>query len=407
MMSPSQETVLPAVELMPDRMSLRILHVISSMNPNLGGIVECVRQIGRSLSARGDTIEVAICQDVPGAPWLASIPIRCHPLGPGVGKYAYSPRLRRWLKEYGKTYDAWVINGLWQFQGLGASRVALDLGIPYFVYAHGMLDPWSRRAHPFKYLKKLAYWLLAEGATLERAQGVIFTSQEESELAQHFFPKAGWKSIVVGNGISLPSGVARRQPEIFKQIHNVDKEREVWLFLGRLDPKKGIELLLKAFSSKLISTQNVILVIAGGGETSYVRNLQRKSRNLGIEDRVRWLGPLYGEEKWEAFSSAALFILPSHQENFGIALVEAMAMGVPVCTTRSVNIHREIEAFNAGIICEDNEKSLVDAFQRWQRLSEGDRTRAGRDARHCFEVNFQIEGAANRLRQAICNALAC
>ena len=120
--------------------TLRILHVINSLDPREGGTVECVRQIGGSLSRAGHAVEVAVCRDLPDADWLGSFPLKSYPLGPGVGKYSYTPRLRRWLREHGLNYDAWIINGLWQYQGLGASRVAKELGIPYFVYPHGMLD---------------------------------------------------------------------------------------------------------------------------------------------------------------------------------------------------------------------------------------------------------------------------
>jgi glycosyltransferase involved in cell wall biosynthesis len=384
--------------------ALRILHIIDSLDPRNGGTVECVRQIGSSVVRSGHQVEVAICRDSPGDAWLDEFPLKVHPLGPGVGKYSYSRALRPWLARHGKEYDAWVINGLWQYQGLGASRLAQKLGIPYFVYAHGMLDPWNRRAHPFKYVKKFLYWLIAERSTMEQAQHLVFTSEAEAVLARDYFPTARWDPLVVGNGIAPPPPVPQEAVDEFRARYQVAAGQRVLLFLGRIHPKKGIELLVNAFS-KLPPDSGHVVVIAGDGESGYVAALKQLAEAKGIAHAIRWTGPLYGAHKWAAFTAAELFVLPSHQENFGIAVVEALAAGTPVCTTTAVNIHATVTQYNAGLICHDDEVALASALKRWQTLTAAEisdyRTRALR----CYRNEFQVSTPSSRLLTAITKAV--
>jgi len=368
--------------------------------------VECVRQLGNSITSKGHTVEIAVCGDHPNDEWLARFPVKAHAFGPGVGKYAYTPRLLEWLRENGPGFDAWIINGLWQFQGLAGSRIARELGIPYFVYAHGMLDPWNRRATPGKYVKKMLYWLLAERATLEKSAGLVFTSQAESVLARSYFPTSNWCGIVVGNGIADPPPVSNDHAREFRAEHSIPADKSVLLFLGRIHSKKGIDILLRAFSSVRPLRERSLLVIAGDGEASYVASLKRMSAELGLTESVRWLGPVYGHDKWRAFSAADLFILPSHQENFGIAVVEALAMGTPVCTTTGVNIHGVLQQYDAGLICNDDQAGVVSALETWQVLGDSQIKTLGTNARRCFEDQFRIDSASNKLLDAITTAVA-
>lgn len=390
---------------MPSR-PLRILHIINSLDPREGGTVECVRQIGRSIAQRGHQVEVAVCKDAPGAPWLESFPLKAYPLGPGIGTYSYSPRLRNWLAKNGPTYDAWIVNGLWQYQGFGASRMATALRIPYFVYPHGMLDPWNRKANPIKYLKKFFYWLLVERVTLERANGLVFTSQEESQLAQHYFPTANWKTLVVGNGVADPPHISAENQVAFRSSFGLEDVNRIWLFLSRIHPKKGIDNLLRAFAALPPAASSVVLVIAGDGDPAYVAELKKLAADLHVEAKVRWVGPLYGDDKWQAFSAAELFVLPSHQENFGIVVAEALAVGTPVCTTTGVNIHGIVTRYEAGLVCNDDEAALKKALAHWLALSAREIEVFSRNARRCYEEQFQVGTASGRLLSALETAVA-
>jgi glycosyltransferase involved in cell wall biosynthesis len=389
-----------------DGKALRILQIIGSLHPRHGGTVECLRQIGGALARGGHAVEVVACSDLADAGWLTDFPLRAHALGPGFGSYGYTPRLKPWLAANGARFDAWIVHGLWQYPGFGASRLAHRMGIPYLIYAHGMLDPWNRRATPLKYAKKLLYWLAAERWTLEHAAALVFTSDEERSLATRYFPSGRWREAIVGNGISEPPAPGSGAAQRFRAAQGIPLAKRILLYLGRIHPKKGIDLLMHAFSSLPAARESCVLVIAGPGDASYVESLKASSAELGIEDAIRWAGPLYGGDKWQAFSAADLFVLPSHQENFGIALVESLASGTPVCTTTGVNIHDQLERCNAGIICRDDEHGVAAALARWLALGEDEKTMLRSNARRCYEAHFRVDLASAKLIDAIGHAIS-
>jgi hypothetical protein len=182
---------------------MKLLHIISSANPEGGGPIEGIKQRGIYLQAEGHTVEVA-CLDAPSAPHLATFPLPVHALGPtSLGGYAYTPRLRGWLKQHAQQYDHIVISGLWQHHGHVAARTLRRMGVPYHIFTHGMLDPWFKHAYPLKHLKKWAYWLAAEYHVLRHARTVLFTSEEERLRARRSF----W--LHTANEVLVPKVVAR------------------------------------------------------------------------------------------------------------------------------------------------------------------------------------------------------
>ena len=366
----------------------------------MGGPVECVNQLAGFFKANGHTVDVLACADTRNDEWIDGFPANVHCAGPAYGKYAYSPRVRRWLNENITKFDVVIINGLWQAHVRIAASVARQKNMPYFIYVHGLMDPWNRAAHPFKYLKKFAYWLLVERVSLANARALVFTSEEEARLAVSYFPAAGWNSLVVGNGIAVPPEPTLEEVEEFLDGHPQLRGRAFWLFLSRIHPKKGLENLLEALAALAPDKRPTVLVV-GGGEEEYISGLKARAKQLAIDKTVLWAGPLYGMQKWAAFSKADLFVLPSHQENFGIALVEALAMGVPVCTTKAVNIWKTLDASRAGIISDDNSNSLKTAYQQWLQMPLGERQAMRDAARACFVEHFSIEGAGRRLLAAI------
>lgn len=385
--------------------ALRILQLINSLDPRQGGTVECVRQIGTSLRGEGHCVEVVVCGDPPDRNWLNSFPLKVHALGPGYGKYAYTPRLKKWLLDHGREYDAWIINGLWHYQGLSASRMAASLGIPYFVYAHGMLDPWSRRATPVKYIKKLLYWIFFERQTARNANAVVFTTPDEAVLARRYFPMWSWRELVVGNGIAEPPPRPQDAAAAFRSNLSIPGERRIVLFLSRIHPKKGIDLLLHAFADSSVLRQDCQLVIAGDGERAHVDEVHALARRLGLDQSVSLPGALYGHSKWQAFYACDVFALPSHQENFGIAVVEAMAAGAPIITTTAVNIHSTVDAYGAGIICRDDKDDVRTALERWHGLDMNALTSMRRNARRCYEEQYRIDVASHKLLSAMQTAI--
>jgi glycosyltransferase involved in cell wall biosynthesis len=189
------------------------------------------------------------------------------------------------------------------------------------------------------------------------------------------------------------SAFLERYPEL--------RRKRLLLFMGRLHPKKGCDLLLEAYAATMASDPAWRLVFAGPDALSWQQKLAARADTLRISDRIVWTGMLRDTLKWSAFAAAEVFALPSHQENFGIAVAEALACGVPVLISREVNIWREIEAANAGLVAPDTLEGTTSLLTRWQQLPQAERTLMRENARQCFAQHFDIERSAKQLLEAI------
>jgi len=385
--------------------SLRILHSIRSVNPVGGGPIEGVKQLSRVNSDRGHTVEV-VSLDSPDAPWLADFPLPLHPLGPAWGKYGYAPRYLPWLRENAHRYDIVIVNGIWQYNSFGTWRALHNGTLPYVVFTHGMLDPWFRRQYPLKHLKKWLYWPWGDYRVLRDAAVVLFTCEQERRLARQSFWLYRADELVVNYGTAGPAGDAEAQTRAFAARFPDLAGRRLLLFLGRVHPKKGADLLLQAFHDWIAGDSEGAradwqLVIAGPDDHAYAEELRALAERLGVTSRVTWTGMLQGDLKWGALRNAEAFILPSHQENFGIAVAEALACGTPVLISKEVNIWREIVNDDAGLVEADDRAGTLRLLQRWEALSERERQSMREHARSCFERRFHVERAADSLAEAL------
>ena len=362
--------------------------------------MEGIRQITPLLSRLGHTTEVVSLDD-PAAPWLADFPTPVHALGPGRTSYWFSPRLAPWLRANAARYDVVIVHGLWQHPGFGAWQALHGSETPYFVYTHGMLDPWFNRAYPLKRLKKSLYWPWAERRVLRDARAVLFTSEEERRLARQSFPGYHCREQVLSYGTSSPPGDPQAQRRRFFEDYPALEGRRLLLFLSRLHPKKGCDLLLKAFAGVAGEDPRLHLVMAGPAEPSLQAELERLADTLGIAGRVTWTGMLSGDRKWGAFHAADAFVLPSHQENFGIAVAEALACGLPVLISDKINIWREIAEDGAGLVAEDTEAGTARLLRDWLALTPDAAQKMREAARACFLARFEIGAAAESLVRAL------
>lgn len=178
-------------------------------------------------------------------------------------------------------------------------------------------------------------------------------------------------------------------------------DKRLCLFLGRIQEKKGCDLLIEAFAELARDDQRLHLVMAGPGEEAWLAQLRQLAHKAGIADRILWTGMLTGDLKWGAFYAAELFCLPSHQENFGIAVAEALACGRPVAISDKVNIWREIAADGAGWVGDDTVEGTVGTLRKWLDASEEERARTSLAARQSFERRFRIDAAAAHLASLI------
>jgi glycosyltransferase involved in cell wall biosynthesis len=377
---------------------MKILRLIPSVDPRLGGPIEGISRVTPRLASLGIEAEIA-CADDPKADWLDGIGVPVHALGPGVMKYGYSSRFAPWIKANRDRFDAIVVHGLWQYHSLAALRGCGQT--PYVLYPHGMLDPWFNTTYPLKHLKKAVYWKLFEARVVARAASVVFTSEEERVRARESFQPYAARETVVSYGTSGPDISASEARAAFFEGFPEVAGKKFLLFLGRIHVKKGVDILLRAYAAVADQDPDLHLVICGPASPKELQELKALSRQLRIESRVVWTGMLQGAAKWGAFFSADAFCLPSHQENFGISVAEALSCGVPVLISNKVNIWREIEASNAGLVGNDDVAGTTSVLHLWIQKPSDARQRMRKAALRCFKENFHIDAAADSLLKVL------
>jgi len=362
----------------------------------MGGPAEGLRQWGMKAATLGHSVEV-VTLDAPGQPFLQSFPLTAYPVGPSRGGYRYNPKLVPWLEANAARYDAVIINGIWQYHSFGAWRALHRTGKPYYVFTHGMLDPWFRRYYPLKHAKKWLYWPWADYRVLRDARAVLFTSEEERLEARKSFWLYRANERVVAYGTAAPPQDNRPALEAFYSRFPALRGARFLLFLGRIHEKKGCDLLIRAFAEHARTAGEMHLVMAGPDQTGWARTLKDTAAELGMSERITWTGMARGDIKWGAFQACEAFILPSHQENFGIAVVEALACGKPVLISDKVNIWREIEQDGAGLVAADTQAGVDHLIGSWRTLGAEARARMGECAARSFQRRFTVDAMADSL----------
>ncbi len=397
---------------------MKILHVITSMDPAQGGLCQAVRNMVPALADQGSISEV-LSLDAPGSAFLGRDTFPVHAIGPAKGPYAFGAALKPWLLANFHRFDVVITHGLWQHNSAGTSGALAQYkktnpGKPapkHFVMPHGMLDPYFQKApgRRLKAIRNVVFWKLFEGPVVNEADGVLFTCAQELMLArQPFRPYRPKRELDVGMGVEAPpqrhDGMA---PTFLARCPQLGG-RPYLLFMSRLHEKKGVDLLIRAYvqmraeqakNAALASVDEMpALVVAGPGlETPYGAELQALAASCPAD--ILFPGMLGGDAKWGALYGCEAFVLPSHQENFGIAVVEAMACGRPVLISNQVNIWRECEP--GGVIEDDTQSGTLNLLTKWMALSSGRRADLGIEARAAYERNFAVDEAARRLNSAI------
>lgn len=457
---------------------MHLLHVLASLDPRAGGISQAVRSLVPELTRLGIESEAVTCDEW-DAKWIKDDGIAAHPLGPGRYGYAYTPALELWLNRNVERFDVVIVHGLWLWPSIAATRALARLHkdasrarVPkLFVMPHGMLDPYFQKdpSRRVKAIRNWVYWRLLEHRTIASADALLFTCEEEKLLAaQPFRPYQPRSTAVVGLGISAPPSFHPSMQEAFRAKCPGLGDRPYLLFLSRIHPKKGVDLLIKAYarfaaggsersairhqtSEEIDSARGLpALVIAGPGwETDYGREMKQLIEQANEQLRMASVAPsrlehgpgagldprteptvtnssfptphsklspaspadchlppansacvhavdmLTGDAKWGAFYGCDAFILPSHQENFGIAVVEALACNKPVLISDKVNIWREIVDAGAGAVAPDTEEGALELLRGFRKSFDPDAPR------RCFEKHFEIAAAARTLADVL------
>jgi glycosyltransferase involved in cell wall biosynthesis len=310
-----------------------------------------VRQLAGNLVRSGLEIHVATTDD-DGAQKLA-VPCGKPLVQDGVTYwhfprqfrfYTFSWPLNVWLSKHVAEFDLIHIHALFSYPALSASYWATVHGIPYVVRPLGTLNEWGMKNRR-PWLKKASFRFL-EHRILKRAALIHYTSDRERAEAEIL--GVGRPSVVIPN--ALPNGSSDEFSGTFRGCYQQLRDRRIILFLSRLDQKKGLDLLLESFANVRQEVSDAALVIAGEGDRRFAQHLKSETLRLGIAQDVLWTGFLTGDQKRAAFADALMFVLPSYSENFGIAVGEAMAAGLPVVVSNQVGIHGDISHAGAGLV---------------------------------------------------------
>jgi len=339
---------------------LKVLHVIPSVSRLRGGPSVAVRAIAQGLVNHGIAVDIATTDD--NGTGRLIVPLGQSVVEDGVTYwyfrrqipfYTVSWPLSRWLAVHVEEYDVLHIHALFSFSATVGAFWAARRGIPYLVRPLGVLNNWGmRNQRPL--LKELSLHLI-ERRMLAHAAAVHFTSEQERCEAELAAP--GTRSVVIPNPVASLGADEKPSAEPFLTRHPDLAGRRVILFLSRVDPIKGLDLLLNGFARIRTVFPDAVLVIAGNGEESFLARLHDQAQRLGMQRDVIWTGFRDNAAKRTAFAAADVFVLPSYSENFGIAVVEAMANGLPVIVSDRVAIHHEVAQAKAGLVvrCDANE----------------------------------------------------
>lgn len=330
---------------------MKVLHVIPSISLVHGGPSVTIQAMTRALASAGLDVHVATTDDdgQDRTKVLLERPI----LDEGVTYwffrrqtrfYKFSLPLTRWLARNIRDYDLVHIHALFSYATLPAGFYAARSGVPYIVRPLGTLNRWGMQNHR-QWFKRLSFALFEKRITRGAAL-VHYTSDQERLEAEELGIHQPY--IIVPNPVD-PSEL-ETSSNWLEQNAPFLSGRHILLFLSRLDRKKGLDLLLPAFAELKQRHPKVGLVIAGNGVAHYVEELHRLARSLALEGDIYWAGFLNGEAKRGAFAAADVFVLPSYSENFGLAVAEAMAAGLPVVVSDQVGIHAEVCQARAGIV---------------------------------------------------------
>jgi len=317
----------------------------------------------------------------------------------GSPRYASSRPFAQWLNAHVTEFDILHLHGTWQFPTFAAARAARKKNIPYITVPHGMLDRYSIRQRSA--LFKRAYWHYRERSIHANAAAIHCLNQAEIDNAVPWirpFPK-----FILPNGISQ-SELDNLPPKgLFRNAHPPIADRPLTLFLSRIHPKKGLDRLIPAWKTVVENIPNSILAIAGTGEPDYLTNIHNLIAQSNLQKNILLVGQLKAEKKWQALIDADLFVLPSHQEGFSMAITEALAASCPVIATKECNFD---DLTPCGIIIPNGDMSAFTAATLDLLTTPAKRAQLAAAAHNLVQAHYTWEKIAAALEQTYQQLLA-
>jgi glycosyltransferase involved in cell wall biosynthesis len=340
----------------------RVLHVISGLDRRLGGPPIALAGLAAAQVGLGHKVTVLSTfrrgEEPSAVKELEQLAVPIHMIGPCRGPLARHPELTPTLEKLIQQNDIVHIHGTWEEVQYRAASIARHHDVPYIFLPQGMLDPWSLEQGK---LKKRLYLSLRLRKALDRAAAIHCTSECERDGISRLNLRA--PLLVEPLGLDLSEFTTLPEPGFLRTRWRSIGSRQIVLFLGRLHPKKGLQYLVPAMAR--LKHRDAVLVVAGPDSEGQRAEMEKLAHELGIASRVVFTGFLGGQDRIAAMVDADLFVLCSHQENFGIAVAESLAAGTPVIVSDQVHIHREIESHLLGGVVQVDIEQLAGEINRW------------------------------------------
>jgi glycosyltransferase involved in cell wall biosynthesis len=379
---------------------VKVLHVIPSISPELGGPSLVVISLVQALRDLGIEAEIVTTNDNAGALFdiplnqkvdYKGVPIWFLPrFEPPLKEFIFSTALTGWLWQNLREYQLIHNHYLFSYAPTCAAVIARHFNLPYIIRPIGQLEPWALNQSQWK---KKIYTFLIEHRNLQKASAIHCTSKREAEDVRHFGIQT--PTITLPLGVKMPPYISQAKLKL-RQQYNINPDVPIVLFLSRLHKKKRPDLLIESLSQLARKDYNFHLVLAGSGELDYLNYLKKLVSSLGLSDQTSFTGFVSGVEKDLVLQGSDLFVLPSFSENFGVAIAEAMAAGLPVVLTPGIQISEEVAAADAGLVVEGEVEPLASAIA--QLLTSVDlREKMGQKGKQLVRDRYSWEGIAQEL----------
>lgn len=381
---------------------MKVLHVIPSVGPVRGGPSKAVIEMVKSLQNANCQVEIATTNDngenlldVPlnVVSQYQDVPVRFFArFSPNVGsirEFAFSTVLTQWLWQHIRGYDLVHVHAIFSYPSTAAMAIARLQNIPYIVRPLGQLCQWSLQQSA---VKKAIYLRLVEKRNINNSAGLHLTSNTESQEIEQL--RLQCPKFIIPHGLTAPELIPGACQQLRAKL-KLPAQEPIILFLSRIHPKKGLEFLIQAL--KDLKNLKFTLIIAGSGDPDYEDQIKSYLQDSGLKERTLMTGFVEGEFKQLLLQGSDLFVLTSYSENFGVAVLEALAAGTPVLVTPGVALAQEVAQNDLGYVVPQDPPAISKALEKHLKLPESERKKLSQRTRQFALAHYSWNKIAQEM----------